>query len=66
MIRRTASKQRRWFLLLLLIPFIALLWPSFYNSYDPSLLGIPFFYWYQILWILLTALITMIVYFLGV
>ena len=65
MIRRSASKERRWFLLLLLIPFVALLWPSFYNTYDPAFLGIPFFYWYQMLWIIFTALLTMIVYFVG-
>jgi len=65
MIRRSASKERRWFLLLLLIPFVALLWPSFYNTSDPAFLGIPFFYWYQMLWIIFTALLTMIVYFVG-
>ena len=63
MIRHQASKERRWFSLLLLIPLIALFWPAYYNSYDPVLLGIPFFYWYQILWILLTALLTVIVHF---
>ena len=60
---RSVSKQRRWFLLLLLIPFIALLRTPFYNSYDPMLFNIPFFYWYQVLWIVLTALLIMIVYF---
>jgi len=63
MISRSVSKQRRWFLLLLLIPFIALLWTPFYNSYDPMLFNIPFFYWYQMLWIVLTALLITIVYF---
>jgi len=65
MLRRSVPKQRRWFLLLLLIPFIALLWPPFYNTYDPTFLGIPFFYWFQMLWIILTALLTSIVYFVG-
>jgi Protein of unknown function (DUF3311) len=67
MVRRSVSKQRRWFsLVLLAIPLIALLWPSFYNGYDPSLFGIPFFYWYQMAWIILTALLIMVVYFLEV
>ena len=57
-----ARKYRRWSLLLLLIPFIALLWPPFYNMYEPSFIGIPFFYWYQMLWIILTALLTTVVY----
>jgi hypothetical protein len=66
MIRHSASKQRRWFSLLLLIPIIMLLWPALYNRYDPSLFGMPFFYWYQMLWIILTALLTIVVYFFGV
>ncbi len=43
-------KRRSWILLLLLIPFIALLYPPFYNVKDPELIGIPFFYWFQLLW----------------
>jgi hypothetical protein len=27
--------------------------------------GFPFFYWYQLLWIVLTGIITAIVYFVG-
>jgi len=60
---RSTSKERRWFLLLLLIPFVALLWPSLYNAYNPSLFGIPFFYWYQVLWIILTPLLLALVSF---
>lgn len=48
--------------LLLLIPFIATLWVPFYNKALPALDGIPFFYWYQVLWVALTALILFIVY----
>ena len=33
--------------LLLIVPFIALLWVPFYNRIEPQLFGIPFFYWYQ-------------------
>jgi len=43
--------------LLLLLPFVALLWVPFYNSIEPVLWGIPFFYWYQFLWVLLTSAI---------
>jgi hypothetical protein len=60
-----SNKNRRWFLLLLVIPFIVLLWPPFYNHTDPRLFDIPFFYWFQLLWIILTAIITAIVYFVG-
>lgn len=41
--------------LLLLLPFVALLWVPFYNSIEPALWGIPFFYWYQFLWVFLTS-----------
>ena len=47
---------------MLLIPFVAMLWVPFYNSAEPSLSGIPFFYWYQLLWIVLSAVIIAIVY----
>lgn len=48
--------------LLLIVPFIGCLWVPFYNRALPDLAGIPFFYWYQILWVALTALILFIVY----
>jgi len=47
---------------LLVIPFVALLWVPFYNFGSPSLHGIPFFYWYQLLWIPITSLIIYIVF----
>jgi hypothetical protein len=65
MITRPRLKGRSWLLLLLAIPFIVLLWPPFYNFRDPTLIGIPFFYWFQLLWIIITAIITAVVYFSG-
>ena len=49
----------RW---LLFIPFIAVLWVPFYNRLEPTWLGLPFFYWYQLLWIVLGAVIIAIAY----
>ena len=40
-----------WSRILLLIPFVAVLWVPFYNRAEPSLAGFPFFYWYQLLWV---------------
>ncbi|MGI8765108.1 MAG: DUF3311 domain-containing protein [Gemmatimonadaceae bacterium] len=54
--------RRRGVLLLLIIPFIGTLWVSTYASVAPELWGIPFFYWYQFLWIGISAMITIIVY----
>jgi hypothetical protein len=57
--RQRAS--RAWYLLLLL-PFIGLLWPPFYAKDEPRLGGFPFFYWYQLLWVPAAALLTAVVY----
>jgi hypothetical protein len=48
--------------LLLLLPFIGLLWVPFYNRELPSLWGFPFFYWYQFAWVPLTSLLIWIVF----
>ena len=50
------TRSKAWNLLLLL-PFPALLWVPFYNSIEPALWGVPFFYWYQFLWVFLTSAI---------
>ncbi len=55
-------RARNWFLLLLLIPFVALLYPAFYSKVEPKLLGFPFFLWYQFLWAVLSAALTLFVY----
>ena len=53
---------RGWYLLLL-IPFVATLWVPFYAAAEPAIAGIPFFYWYQFLWVPISAIITAVVYF---
>jgi hypothetical protein len=60
-----SNKIRRgwsWWYLLLVLQFIAVLWPPFYNKLEPVLFGMPFFYWYQLLWIIIGALLTAVVY----
>lgn len=59
-----SSGGRSWPYWLLIIPFIATLWVPFYNALEPTWEGIPYFYWYQFLWILISAGITALVYFL--
>lgn len=49
--------------LLLVVPFIGTLWVPFYNSVEPRAGGIPFFYWYQFVWIFIGAVLTAGVYF---
>ncbi len=48
--------------LLLLIPLIGTLPPMFYNKAAPTIGGMPFFYWYQLLWIPISVTLTYIVY----
>ncbi len=55
--------SRAWWYLLLIIPFIAMLWVPSYVSISPELGGVPFFYWYQFLWIVITGILTAFVYF---
>ena len=52
-----------WWYLLFLIQFVAVLWPPFYNKIEPAWIGLPFFYWYQLLWVIIGAILTAIVYF---
>ncbi len=47
---------------LLIIPYPALLWVPFYNMVEPRFLGFPFFYTYQMGFVVLTAIITALVY----
>jgi hypothetical protein len=51
-----------WYLALL-VPFVGTLWVPFFNALEPSLGGVPFFYWYQFLWIGIGAALTGTVYF---
>ena len=48
--------------LLLLIPYIAMMWVPYYNRIVPEIVGIPFFYWYQLAWIVLGAAILLPAY----
>jgi hypothetical protein len=63
--RDTRGKQTTWswWHLLFIIQFIAVLWPPFYNKAEPAWIGIPFFYWYQLLWVIIGAVLTAVVYF---
>jgi len=47
---------------LLVVPLIGTLIPAFYNKADPRLFGIPFFYWYQLLWIPIAVSTTLVVF----
>ena len=40
---------------LVAIPIVALMWVSSYARETPRLWSVPFFYWYQFLWVFLAA-----------
>jgi hypothetical protein len=56
------NRRGSWARLLLIVPFLALLLPTLYAHADPRLAGIPFFVWYQFLWVILGVGITSLVY----
>ncbi len=62
---QSQTRRRTWLRVFLIIPFIVLLYPPFYNSNTPTFIGMPFFYWFPLLCILLTAILTGALYFLG-
>jgi hypothetical protein len=41
---------------------IGTLWVPFYNHLTPTLGGFPFFYWYQLLWVPIVAILSAIAY----
>jgi uncharacterized protein DUF3311 len=56
------ARSGRGYYWLLLLPFLALLYPPLYAHANPHIWGIPFFYWYQAVWLALTTGICVIVY----
>jgi hypothetical protein len=52
-----------WWYLLFVVQFAVALWPPLYNQAEPALLGLPFFYWFQLFWVLVSAVFTAAIYF---
>ncbi|MBW4022561.1 MAG: DUF3311 domain-containing protein [Proteobacteria bacterium] len=54
----TAPRPRAtYWRLLLIIPVLAVLWVPAFNRAGPALWGFPFFYWYQMLWVILCSVV---------
>lgn len=58
----TVTPMRVVIALCLIVPFVAMLWVGSYAKTDPAFIGIPFFYWYQMAWVLISTVLTMIAY----
>ena len=43
-------------------PYPAVLWVPFYNRIEPTVFGFPFFYAYQMAFVVVTAVLTAFVY----
>ncbi len=60
--RTPARKLGPLAVLLLAIPCVAVLIVPFFNTIQPELFGMPFFYWWQLLWVVLSSVFIGIVY----
>ena len=62
---KTDRRSRAWshWYWLLLPTYVAVLWVPFYNSVEPTILGFPFFYAYQMIWVAISAVLTAVVFF---
>jgi hypothetical protein len=64
---RVAEKRKRKgfrpLYLLLFLPYIAMMWVPSYNRIEPEIAGVPFFYWYQLAWIVFGAAVMLPLYF---
>ena len=50
---------------LLAAAVISTLWVPFYNHLTPTLGDFPFFYWYQLMWVPIVAIVAAIAYLLS-
>lgn len=60
--RRLPTRTKVVVSVLLVIPMVALALVPTYSSRTPVLWGFPFFYWYQLLWIIITTATTYTAY----
>lgn len=54
--------KRTVWLVILFIPFFVAIWVPLFNRVEPALFGIPFFYWFQFVWIVVAAIVTGLAY----
>lgn len=48
--------------IVLVAALIGTLWVPFYNHLTPALGGFPYFYWYQLMWVPIVAILSAIAY----
>ena len=47
---------------LLALPFVGTLWVGSYARTGPTFIGFPIFYWYQMAWVIVAAVCTVLAY----
>jgi uncharacterized protein DUF3311 len=57
------KEKASWWYLLFVVQIAVILWPPLYNKAEPAVLGVPFFYWFQLAWVIVSAVFTAVVYF---
>jgi hypothetical protein len=60
--RRAARSDHSHWNWLLLIPLLLTLYPPLYNHLTPKLFDIPFFYWFQLIVIVISVSVTLLIY----
>lgn len=58
----TTPRKRTFWVLLLAIVCLVALWVPLYDRAEPSVAGIPFFYWFQFVWIVVSCIVTALAY----
>ncbi|HEY7791335.1 MAG TPA: DUF3311 domain-containing protein [Vicinamibacterales bacterium] len=58
---KSAGPQALWIVLFVAL-FAVALWVPLYNRIDPTLFGVPFFYWFQFVWIIVGGIVTGVAY----
>ncbi|MFI6443120.1 DUF3311 domain-containing protein [Kitasatospora sp. NPDC050543] len=58
----TVTPERVLAVLALVVPIVAMIWVSSYAKAGPEVGGVPFFYWYQLLWVPVSAVFTVAAY----
>jgi len=59
----TPQRSRTGWYIVLLVFCVLVLWVPLYNRAEPTFIGLPFFYWFQLLLVLVGAALTVIIYF---
>jgi hypothetical protein len=59
---RALPTRRRWLQWLIVVPTVMALLVPLFNRVEPRLLGLPFFYWYQLAVVLVMIMVVTLVY----